>query len=232
MMFRPMPILTILSIASLIILVMLGNWQYGRYSEKLHKGPEEAAAFRTVSVEIDTSNQGVSQQVYGIIDGEAVWRRYVPGRIDGDGPIVLMLLDATSGTEPVPIKIASLDNYERRSNVFVREVHSGGMTASNRPEENLWYTFDGTGMLTQLGYQPPGPPQVVESDIITLRLAEDTTRARKTENAYATPEVRDPLPPERHFGYALTWWGMALALMGVYFAFHHAQGRLRFKRQP
>ncbi len=229
MMFRPMPILTVLSLISLVILVLLGNWQYDRYQEKLLRGPEEATLFEMVSVDIDTANSGVSQQVYGIIDGEAVWRRYVPGRINGEGAIVLVLWDATSGTEPVPLQISELDAYERRSNVFVRPPHKGGMSGSNKPDENLWYTFDGAAMLAQLGYDET-EPSVVEPDVITLRLADDASRSRKTENTYATAEPRDPLPPERHFGYALTWWGMAFGLLGVYFAFHHAQGRLRFKR--
>ena len=53
----------------------------------------------------------------------------------------------------------------------------------------------------------------------------------------ATPVARyaarlrmdDSLPPQRHFGYAITWWGLAIALLAVYLAFHHQKGRLRFR---
>ena len=38
------------------------------------------------------------------------------------------------------------------------------------------------------------------------------------------PEV-DPVP----LGYALTWWGLAGALVGVYLAFHARQGRFVIK---
>ena len=34
-----------------------------------------------------------------------------------------------------------------------------------------------------------------------------------------------------HLNYAMTWYGLALALLGVYFAYHHGQGRLRFGAQ-
>ncbi len=33
-----------------------------------------------------------------------------------------------------------------------------------------------------------------------------------------------------HLGYAITWYGIACALIGVYLAFHHQAGRLRFGR--
>lgn len=227
MTFRPLPVLSLFSLAALVILVLLGNWQYARYTEKLAQADApKVATFSDVTVEIDRSNPGNAQQVYGIIDGEAVWRRYVPGRLDGD--LVLVLWDATSGTEPVPLAIADTGDYARRAHVFERPPQTGGLAASSKPEQDIWYGFNGPVMLENLGYEAGGST-VVESDIVTIRLAEDTSRARRTENPYATLQGRDPLPPERHFGYALTWWGMALGLIGVYLAFHHAQGRLRFR---
>ena len=104
MTFRPLPVLSLFSLAALVILVLLGNWQYARYTEKLAQADApKVATFSDVTVEIDRSNTGNAQQVYGIIDGEAVWRRYVPGRLDGE--LVLVLWDATSGTEPVPLAL-------------------------------------------------------------------------------------------------------------------------------
>ena len=49
------------------------------------------------------------------------------------------------------------------------------------------------------------------------------------DNPYA--RLDDELPPQRHFGYAITWWGLAMALIGVYPAFHHQKGRLRFRNE-
>lgn len=230
MSFRPMPLLTIFTLVSLAILVWLGNWQYGRYSDKLASAPEEPALFEPVRVIVDTQNEGFAQQVYGIIDGEAVWRRYVPGRIDGEGDLVLVLRDATSGTLPVPVKIAERDVVEYEANVFVREAGKQGLGGKNDPAKDTWYHYDGAAMLANLGYDVSASPRVVEPDTLTIRLASDPSRSRQTENPYVTPVVRDPLPPERHFGYALTWWGLAIALIGVYVAFHHSKGRLRFKR--
>jgi len=229
MTFRPMPLLTVLTLISLAILVWLGNWQYGRYVEKKSSPPEQVTeSFATVLVRVDRDNPGMVQQLNGIVDGEAVWRRYVPARVEGVDGLVLALVDATSGVAPVPLAISDVEDFQRRSNVFVRAAKTGGIASSNQPEKDIWYRFDGPSMLRQLGYEQ-AEVNVIEPDQITLRLAEDLSRSRVTTNPYATAEVRDPLPPERHFGYALTWWGMAIALLGVYFAFHHAQKRLRFK---
>lgn len=228
MTFRPMPLLTIFTVVGLAILILLGNWQYDRYQEKLRQGPAAVQAFVEVAVDVDRDAGGMAQQVYGIVDGEAVWRRYVPARVAGEDGIVLALVDATSGTAPVPLEVAAVEDFSAMSNVFERPAHKGGMANSNNPEEDTWYSFDGPAMLSRYGVEQ-STVKVVEPDRITLRLAEDVSRSRQTQNPYGTAAVRDALPPERHFGYALTWWGLAAALVGVYLAFHHAQGRLRFR---
>jgi surfeit locus 1 family protein len=35
-----------------------------------------------------------------------------------------------------------------------------------------------------------------------------------------------------HLSYAMTWYGIALALVGVYTVFHYQAGRLRFGAAP
>ena len=77
-----------------------------------------------------------------------------------------------------------------------------------------------------LGYD--GVPMVAGPIVMTVRNAADLNQSRLTGNPYAFSQPIDPLPPERHFGYALTWWGMALALIGVYVALHRSHGRLKF----
>ena len=80
MTFKPMPVLTLLSIASVIILVLLGNWQYARYGEKTRDAeiaktePLRDDLSLRVEAVVDTSSDGYAQQVYGAIDGEPVGR--------------------------------------------------------------------------------------------------------------------------------------------------------------
>ena len=54
---------------------------------------------------------------------------------------------------------------------------------------------------------------------------------RAEPNPFAGAAARDPLPPERHLGYAITWWGLAAALVGVYLAYHLRAGRLVVRRR-
>lgn len=229
MSFRPMPVLSVLTLLSLAILIWLGNWQYGRYTGKLGQQAETETIFQSVRVDIDRTNEGLSQQVYGIIDGEAVWRRYLPGRIDGNGPIVLVAWDATASIEPIPLDISEHGRWMNAANVFLRDAQTGGIASRNDPENDTWFAFDAPAIMDRLGYEQ-ATARVVEPRDLTILKEGDRRVMRETENPYATPVVRDPLPPERHFGYALTWWGLAMALIGVYVAFHHSKGRLRFKR--
>ena len=59
MIFRPFPLLSLFSIAGLVILILLGNWQYARYSEKLGRAPEAASIFSDVVVDVDQAPSSV-----------------------------------------------------------------------------------------------------------------------------------------------------------------------------
>jgi surfeit locus 1 family protein len=36
--------------------------------------------------------------------------------------------------------------------------------------------------------------------------------------------------PNNHLSYAMTWFGLAIGLLGVYLAYHVSRGRLAWKR--
>ena len=229
MTFRPMPVLTVLSLVSLVILVLLGNWQYERYSEKIDAPPSEEQVEESILVRvlIDTSNPGYAQQVYGFADSEPIWRRYVPGTLEATGETVIAMVDATGGPEPVSVRIADLPETATFEGVVSEKAPSKSAIAStDDPDANVWYSLNPTKLANKLGLSET--PRIVEPIRMTVRNAADTTRARQTLNPSAFAKPLDPLPPERHFGYALTWWGMALGLIGVYVALHRARGRLKF----
>ena len=229
--FRPMPILSVLTLISLAILIMLGNWQYERYTGKMQarNAPVSDIADRQVEVVVDATNAGKAQLVYGTLDGEPVWRRYVPGRIAGDGRLVLVVWDATGGPTPVALAISEVDaDFTRTGRLVPTDVSRGRFAPRDNPSENQWYTLDPPAMAANLGYSE-APAGVVETELITVRNSENLSQARQTRNTYVSQDAADPLPPERHIGYALTWWGMAIGLLVVYLALHHSQGRLRFR---
>ena len=229
MTFRPMPILSVLSVISLGILILLGNWQYGRYAEKIANPSvqEQVQTSVPVEVQIDRSHPGNAQQVYGFADSEPIWRRYVPGTLVESNEPVLVMVEATGGPNAVPVKIADVsDTVAFDAIVSEKPASASGFGAQAQSDPDNWYTFKPDEMAQRLGMETT--PRFVEPVIMTVRNAADLSQSRQTLNPYAFADPIDPLPPERHFGYALTWWGMALGLIGVYVALHRLQGRLKF----
>ncbi len=232
MVFRPYPILTIASVVSLVVLVVLGNWQWEKYSKKsdqiLH-ATENAERDRAVVVEAPKG--GYALQVYGLIDGNSVWRRYVPGKINGVGDPVLVLYDVTLGPTQEPLQIFGLGTIRIKgvSNVFVRNDQRGIFTPRNNLKKNTWYWFDSLTMINLYGYSATKPVRVVEQEFIEVKDSTVSQGHRTVKNPYYTSERKDTLPRERHLGYALSWWGMALALVIIYFVYHVQQGRTKAK---
>ncbi|MEO1322205.1 MAG: SURF1 family cytochrome oxidase biogenesis protein [Pseudomonadota bacterium] len=231
MTFRPMPFLTVLTVISLGILIVLGNWQYGRYAAKmasptLTEQTEESALIR---VALDRTSNANAQQVYGFADSEPIWRRYVPGTLEDTSEPVLVMVEATGGPTPIPVAVRELPETVTFDGLVTERGSSGSAFSGRDDAENdVWYSLNPEAMARRFGLS--GTPRVVEPVIMSVRNADQMTQVRQTLNPYAFANPVDPLPPERHFGYALTWWGMALGLIGVYVALHHSRGRLRFKK--
>lgn len=225
MVFRPLPVLTAFTLVSLAILVMLGNWQYGRYSDKLSREDEPAWPSQTLTFELVGDPNAPLQQVYGIADGEAIWRRFAPAERMDSNATVLLAVDAVGGVNPVPAVIGDYGTIEKEVRIFERV---GRASARNRPETNTWFVFDRNGLMAQYALSGEGVP-VAEPVELLISNSEDLSRSRTTVNPYGAPKPIDPLPPQRHLGYALTWWGLAAALFVIYWVFHASRGRLKFR---
>jgi surfeit locus 1 family protein len=98
------------------------------------------------------------------------------------------------------------------------QPHKGLFTPANDPAHNLWYWPDLPAMTASAF---PGGPQAAEIESFFI-------------DKDAQPEPPGGLPrggvtrlqlPNRHLEYALTWYGLAATLVGVYLAF--AISRLR-----
>jgi len=83
-----------------------------------------------------------------------------------------------------------------------------GFMGGNDLDTNRWYTFDRDMMARALGTDPE-------------RVLDVWARAD-----LGLPASLIQTPPAKHLGYAVTWFGLALALIGVYLALHIARGRL------
>ncbi len=87
----------------------------------------------------------------------------------------------------------------------------GQFASGNDPDTNQWYIFDRNMMARALGTDP------------------DQVLDRWARADLGLPASLAQTPPARHLGYALTWFGLAAALIGVYLALHIARGRLSWQ---
>ena len=234
MAFRPLPWMTFFTVGSLVVLYILGQWQYDKFDRKFHR--DSAPVVVLDSLEGEVLDAPIIQ-LYGIIDGDPVWRQVRPVETD-EGEVVFVALGLYRGMSPasagqqagVPSGRVSLMGWKKP----IADIGWFGrlIAPGNTPEKNIYHTFDTAIWRDAL---PEALQNQVMLDIIfeperLSRLGDDSgglLGGVLTYNPYALADP-DPLPPERHLGYAWTWWGMALVLFVIYFAYHRAEGRLRF----
>ncbi len=240
MTFRPLPVMTILALIGLAILIWLGSWQWARYGEKLAM-PEEIAESRFVELTGEAVNTPL-QYVYTTYKGEALWRSFqlVDGCLSDaeqssscEGPVFVdvALLSALRPDEVGLMDVTT--TYEAATFVVAENREKSMMGASNQPDKGQWYNANAIAMANALGLENAEAARLLEpAQIRIVRRAPDgEERNQRIENPFANPAKIDDLPPARHLGYALTWFGLAATLIGVYLAFHIARGRLSFRRR-
>ena len=239
MTFRPMPIMSVLAVLGLAILIWLGSWQWVRYQEKLNM-PEQLA--ESAFVQVRGEAQGAQlQYVYTTFNGEALWRVFqaVDGCYQGDGADEVC--DA-----PLFVDIGFLSTLRPEEEAFEPEAVSpngadyviasegrGGLFgASDEPDAGIWYKASAPAMASALGLAGAEQAVLLEPERIEIFRQSETGfhPATSVENPFANPAKVDDLPPARHLGYALTWWGLGLGLIVIYVVFHLQTGRLTFKQ--
>lgn len=235
MRFRPFPILSIFTIVSLAILIGLGNWQYGRYEfkQKLESAPP--AAFQDIKIAkvavrdfqkykltgqpigkyvgIETSQDGkYGKRVFTIIDSEIGRVFYEIGFIADFKPehhgIILTQLskpiaaDVVARAQLRPNKYIP-DNIPERKRLFWPEIKAMEQVLGETADFNDFY------------FTPISPDPL--------------HTGKPSRNPFADPKGASYVEPARHLGYALTWWGLAFGLFGVYIALHVKSDRLKLK---
>ncbi|MBY0563754.1 MAG: hypothetical protein K2P58_06150 [Hyphomonadaceae bacterium] len=221
--FRPYWVMTALSIVSLAVLILLGHWQWQRYERKMAAASEPVAE---MTIERYQPIAGAIQFVYGVRSDtrEQGWRVFAP--VEHGETVVFVDADFIAGVEPPnPDEVrvpAALRLGAPISGASIRPEAPGALTLAPRPLQRLWFAIDLAAMGRNGGLQ-----NVANYYIASAYVGADGRAAR---NPFALAPGADPLPPERHLGYAVTWWGLALVLLVVYFAYHASVGRLSFGR--
>jgi surfeit locus 1 family protein len=222
MTFKPYPVLTLLTAVSVVILIMFGNWQWSRYEEKMALAGAEPE-WATVS---GTLLPGTVRQVYSLAGGSAAWRDVVLVETEEGAAFVAQTLHYGMDA-PAPTLISEPQFFSARG-IWHEAGQRNTFSTKDDPEAGLFYAFDPVTLAASLPEDLAGKvlPRVFEPETL---LRTDGAAPDPVVNPFAQPEQNERLPPERHFGYALTWWGLAIGLIGVYLALHHQRGRLRFR---
>jgi surfeit locus 1 family protein len=215
--------LTVAAVIAFAILIGLGVWQLERLKWKegvlahmaaLQTAPARPLAevlaaggdhnFTRVSFDCPDILSRPRARAYGVQDGQIVYRLMVACPAPADAAHSIMVdigYEDCAWEKPVPMGasgpfVGILRKPDPRS--FV--------TQPSKPAERLWYWRDLVGMAQALGAPAPNP----------LFVALEGNGQPQAAGCHLT---RAPLPvniPNNHLNYALTWFGLAGALAGVY----------------
>jgi surfeit locus 1 family protein len=213
--------MTALTILALALLIWLGRWQWERYERKAAAADEPVAEMTIAAYQ--PIEDGV-QFVYGFRSDtrEQGWRVFAPVQY-GDS-VVFIDSGFVPGVQPPDRDEVRFPPALRFGGPIVgssiRPEEPSPLAAAPRPLQRLWFAIDLHAMGRNAGVE-----NVADYYIATAYVGAD---GRSTENPFAMAPGADALPPERHLGYAVTWYGLALVLVAIYFAFHMSVGRLAF----
>ncbi len=216
-------ILTILCVASLALLVALGVWQIQRlqWKQALIAEAEAAAGLPAVPLyEALAAPAGPEFRSVTVDCPGLPTARFVELRTIQDGEAGVRLVSACTPprmTFPVLIDRGFVpESISARPAVSVSEVPfmvtgevrltppPGAMAPA--PDHGVFYARDLTAMGTALGVGQPAPHTVY------------ATISTNPEWTALKPSAPPAAFSNNHLGYAMTWFGLALALVGFYIA--------------
>ena len=240
MKFRPFFWLTIVTLPALLMLIGLGSWQLQRLQWKNDLISSFEARSAADAITIPAANAELDDlefrnlALYGVFqndketfltgrtyEGNAGFHVVTPFLLD-DGRIILVNRGWVSEDYRDPVKRAfsQIDGRTFVSGILRRPGVKGYFVPENEPENGFWFTLVPSQINRHLGLGDTAIDQFYAdalrtSDVVTLPIAAKTKL--NLRNA--------------HLSYAMTWYGIALALIGVYLAFHYQAGRLQFGRR-
>ena len=230
--FRPGLAASLLALLALVILVSLGTWQVRRLAWKtalidtiasrtvepampLEEALRDPSAndFRHVTA-AGSYRHDLAFAMGSVAERGEVGARLVTPLMLPDGQAVLVergwlpqrMLPPATPDSIEPGGELVLDGVAR----WHGEDGQGLFTPDNCPDRRRWYWYDLAGLRAALGIEPAP---------VVLVLSRSDTGG----------ELPLPLPvradlPNNHLGYAITWYGLAMALAAVYVAFGLKRG--------
>ena len=239
MYFRPFLWLTLFSIPALLVLLALGFWQLDRLAWKtalINNFNERASAQPILPPETDTDLSVVEFHSLAL-QGRYLHdkERFLTGRTyEGNAGFHVVTPFRTNGSKLIFVNRGWVSEAYREpekrpfsvedKEVTIRAVlrlpqQKGYFVPENEPEKGFWFTLKPDELAAHLNMQEATTSyyadQIREGKVLTLPIA-----------ATMQIEVRNT-----HLNYALTWFGIALSLIGVYLAYHVNAGRLGFRKR-
>lgn len=243
---RALLVPTIVTLAAMSVLLGLGTWQWQRKAWKEQViatitarskaapieagdwlkrdcpnldqfGIERSCEYLAVRLTgtFDHANEryvytGIAKPAGGGVGGQGYWIM-TPLRISGSNEVVAVSRGFVPEAQKLPSRRAAGQVAGESTIVgLVREPEPRSMfTGANDPPKGIWY-------LRNPGELFPAGPLTQTSHFIDLL-------SPTASGGLPQPTAGRIDIPNRHLEYALTWWGLALTLAGVYVAFVMAQ---------
>ncbi len=242
---------TVMTLVSLAILVLLGNWQMSRKVWKDALVDQIATRIRAEPVGLDVIKGLYTASQADVVANEIEYKRlrvtgrfrheaeqffYAPHPKLGPGYHVLTPLEIAGPTPAVLfvnrgyVSEAVKDRAERSGGLATGETavtglvrlqgEKGGFTPANEPGKNLWYWRDIPALARAA---------LPDATSTVLPFVLDAEASPANPGGWPKGGATEIKLPNRHLEYALTWYGLAGALIAVYGAY--AYGRLRARLQ-
>jgi len=229
--FRPMPGLTLAMLVALAILGSLGTWQLQRLAWKLdlienverriHQVPsplDEAlnssldVSYRPVAVE-GVFDHTREVHLFGRnLEGYVGYFVFTPLLRTGAAPVLVNRGYVPPHLKEISSRPETLVQGRQAIEGLARVPDLGGWaTPAPNLETNEWFARDVVQMAAHLDLEG-GVPIYVEAFGSEGELPQGGQTRLQFKND--------------HFGYALTWYGLAIVMLGVYIALHIRAGRL------
>ena len=241
-------------IVALPVLIALGNWQWNRmhWKQGLLQRLEAAAAAKPIRMRVVPSNAMITSAkelkalrfrriaVSGVFEHQHQMHVWAPGPDGAAWSVVTPLrlrLDAaaesrlsrTQATHLLVIRgVVPADKKDPAQRSFGEVTGPTGLTGrirldrpnawANEPniEKNEWFTRDWKAMTTHIQASKEEP----------MRMAPFFLEAEHPSHRTAPkPDLKALTLTNRHLEYAMTWWGLAATLAGVFAVY--AWGRIK-----
>jgi surfeit locus 1 family protein len=231
--FRPLPVFSLVTAMMFAILVLLGGWQVHRLNWKLALIEQVNRNLTLPPVSLDDAlamGQGAEYR-HVMLTGrfEHAKEAYVYALAEGGTPVYHVVTPFTMDRGRVLLVDRGIVPNDRRDPAR----RAAGQVDGVRRVVGVWRTPDAPGFFT------PSPNAVqriwFSRDVKAIAAADRVSLAAPViVEADAAPnpggwprggqtQVRFR---NEHLQYAITWFGLAAALLGVYIAFHFSKGRL------